>query len=479
MTDAAAPGDRPPAAAPALRWARPRYGAWAVPLAFAALPLYVHWPAHMAARPGWDLATLGLLLLAVRALDAAADPWLGRWIDQIGRGQGGRLLALGLAGAALLGGGWSALFLLPWPAGATGWTLAAAALLLTSLGYSLAQIAHQAWGVALAAAEPAGPDADRPSGRRADRPADLQRGRSADAAAPGAQARWVGAREAGALLGVIVASVLPALAGWPATVALWWALAVAGAWALAPLCRRPTAVRAAAGAPSRAGPAASRSAAVADRRRWKGPLLVQLASGLAAAVPATLVLLVVRDVLGGGAPLQALALLAYFGAAAAAVPLAARLVVRWGTRRAWAAGMAAAALAFLPFGLAPSVPLFLAVCVLTGAALALETLAGQSHWIAVLDAEGAQRHAQGFGWWALVNKATLALAAGLALPLVHALGYRAAADGAAAAGSGVLLAVYVGLPVLFKTIAAALLWAPAGVRRQRAAAGPHTQETAP
>ena len=45
-----------------------------MPLAFAALPLYVHWPAHMAAQPGWNLAALGGLLLAVRVIDAALDP---------------------------------------------------------------------------------------------------------------------------------------------------------------------------------------------------------------------------------------------------------------------------------------------------------------------------------------------------------------------------------------------------------------------
>ena len=306
--------------------ARLRYGAWAVPLAFAALPLYVHWPAHMAAQPGWNLAALGGLLLAVRVIDAALDPWIGQRLDRLGERGHDWLPRLGLGGAALMGAGWSALFLLDWPPGAAGWSLAALALLLTSLGYSVAQLALQAWGVQLAQAESqAGPDH----------------------AAEAAQVRWVSARELGALAGVLVASLLPALAGWPATVALWWLLAGLAAWALLPL-------RSVASAP---WSAPVRAAALVEARvpphtlprAWVGPLLVQLVSGIASAVPSALVLLVVGDVLGGGPSLQALALLLYFGSAAAALPLASRAVQRWGVARAWSLGMGAAALAFLPF----------------------------------------------------------------------------------------------------------------------------------
>lgn len=425
--------------------ARLRYGAWAVPLAFAALPLYVHWPAHMAAQPGWNLAALGGLLLAVRVIDAALDPWIGQRLDRLGERGHDWLPRLGLGGAALMGAGWSALFLLDWPPGAAGWSLAALALLLTSLGYSVAQLAQQAWGVQLAQAESqAGPDH----------------------AAEAAQVRWVSARELGALAGVLVASLLPALAGWPATVALWWLLAGLAAWALLPL-------RSVASAP---WSAPVRAAALVEARvpphtlprAWVGPLLVQLVSGIASAVPSALVLLVVGDVLGGGPSLQALALLLYFGSAAAALPLASRAVQRWGAARAWSLGMGAAALAFLPFGMAPTPAVFLLMCLLTGAALALETLAGQTLWIARLEAGGAAQRARGFGWWALVNKSTLALAAGLALPLAHALGYRAAQGDAAAHDPAALLAVYVGLPVAFK-LAAAALWALPRHRKEIAA----------
>ncbi|MFD2453748.1 MFS transporter [Ideonella paludis] len=59
------------------------YGALGLPLAFVALPLTVHLPEHYARELGVPLATVGALLLAVRATDAISDPWLGRWADQL------------------------------------------------------------------------------------------------------------------------------------------------------------------------------------------------------------------------------------------------------------------------------------------------------------------------------------------------------------------------------------------------------------
>ena len=59
-----------------------------------------------------------------------------------------------------------------------------------------------------------------------------------------------------------------------------------------------------------------------------------------------------------------------------------------------------------------------------------------------------------FGWWNLVAKLNLALAAGLSLPLLDLLGYRPGAVGPTLG----LSAVYCLLPIFFKTIAAVLAW---------------------
>jgi Na+/melibiose symporter-like transporter len=79
-----------------------------------------------------------------------------------------------------------------------------------------------------------------------------------------------------------------------------------------------------------------------------------------------------------------------------------------------------------------------------------------------------------FGWWNFVTKANLALAAGLSLPLLAALGYAPGARDASATAA--LAVVYAGLPVVLKLGAVALLWRwrarlePAGVVLDSAAA---------
>ena len=57
------------------------YGVLGLPLAMAALPVYVHVP-HLYAGAGVNLTLLGVLLLAARLLDAGMDPLLGWWSDR-------------------------------------------------------------------------------------------------------------------------------------------------------------------------------------------------------------------------------------------------------------------------------------------------------------------------------------------------------------------------------------------------------------
>ena len=76
--------------APAERFTAPgawqhglRYGFMGLPLAFVALPLYVHLPNVYAQQFGVPLATLGLVLLLARLFDAVTDPWLGRLSESL------------------------------------------------------------------------------------------------------------------------------------------------------------------------------------------------------------------------------------------------------------------------------------------------------------------------------------------------------------------------------------------------------------
>lgn len=417
------PSGVPPLSAPRLL----AYGALGLPLAMAALPVYVHVPSLYATASGLSLSLLGGLLLATRLADAFVDPLLGAWSDRAPHRQ--PLIALALP---CLGGGLLAL-LNPPATGAAPWLVGA--LLLTCFGFSLASIAYQAWGAEL--------------------------GRNA-----GERTRLTASREGFGLLGVLLAGALPALlAGAPAQ-----GLARLG-WVFPPLLAGLAAVTLL-GAPRRAShrPSASSgaggrgglAAALADRR-FRRLLAVFVANGVAAALPATLFLFFVADVLHAEAWSGAFLAL-YFVSGVACLPLWVALARAVGRVRAWLAAMLCALLAFaLAGGLgAGDVWPFALVCLLSGAALGADLALPAALLADLAEADGRSARAGAyFGWWNLVAKLNLALAAGLALPLLDRLGYRpggaeSGADGGL--GAGALVAVYCLLPLCCKTLAALLLW---------------------
>jgi GPH family glycoside/pentoside/hexuronide:cation symporter len=474
-----APRRSNPAAATQAGWQQALYGFFALPLAFAALPLYVQWPAHAAGTWGLPLATLGALLLSVRVADAVIDPWIGARIDALFAQSWRRgWAAAGLAGV-LIACGMAALMFAPAavtgrPTALLAWS--AAALLTTSMGYSIAMVTHQAWAVRLG-----------------------------DGAV--AQARWVGTREALALVGVIIASVLPSLGGWALTVATlavllllaWWALARvppptrdgAGRGEATPRTRAAQVAEAPRGEQGAPGAPAARVAptvktAAVQRSPWRDRgfrrlLAVTMVSGLASAVPASLVVLYVRDLLQTPGAAEGWLLGLYFAAAALGMPLWVRAVRRFGLVRCWLAGMALSITAFAGAGtLGPGdLPAFAVICVAAGLALGADLVVPPSLLAGLIQKHGqgddepvraadrgpdhlhAPHEARGveglwFGWWNFASKLTLALAAGLALPLLQWLGYRPGARDDASLSA--LAFSYAFLPCAIKAAAALLLW---------------------
>jgi Na+/melibiose symporter-like transporter len=201
--------------------------------------------------------------------------------------------------------------------------------------------------------------------------------------------------------------------------------------------------------------------------RFRRLLTVFVLNGIAAALPATLVLFFIADVLQAESWSGAF-LSIYFVSGVAFLPLWVALARRFGRVPVWLASMLLAVLSFIwAWGLgAGDVWPFAVVCLLSGAALGADLtlptalLAG----LAESRGAGADRQAQAggyFGWWNLVAKLNLALAAGLALPLLDLAGYRPGIlpDAADAAGAVLALsAVYCLLPVLFKVFAITLAW---------------------
>ena len=186
-------------------------------------------------------------------------------------------------------------------------------------------------------------------------------------------------------------------------------------------------------------------------------------NGIAAAVPSATVLFFVADVLRA-AELAGLFLARYFLAAACSLPLWVAAAARLGKLRAWLAGMGLALVVFAWAGLlgAGDTWAYGLICVLSGFALGADLALPPSLLADLLARPGglqAPRAASGaaFGWWNFVTKANLALAAGLALPLLALLGYSPGSR--EAGGVSALAAVYALVPLVLKLGAMALLWA--------------------
>lgn len=394
------------------------YGAPALALAFVALPLYVSLPNHYAAQYGVPLAALGAVLLAVRVVDAVADPLIGRWADRLFAHSARRAWQAAAAGALLLALGFRGLFFPPVDGSGALLAWCAGLLALTTLGYSLVSVIHQAWGARL------GGDAVRRAGIVA----------------------W---REGLALVGVLLASVLPSLAGLPASTLAFAALLLLGIAALATAPEPPRAPSGAADSPALPW----RNAAF---RRLLG---VYLVNGIASAVPATLVLFFIRDRLDA-ARWEPLFLAGYFAAAALSVPLWVRAVARVGLARAWLGGMLLAIAVFAWAALLGrgDVAGYLVVCLASGIALGADLTVPAALLTGVVQAAGHAGRAEGayVGWWNFATKLNLALAAGLALPALQWFGYAPGrADARALAALGVAYCV---LPCGLKLVAATLLY---------------------
>ena len=115
------------------------------------------------------------------------------------------------------------------------------------------------------------------------------------------------------------------------------------------------------------------------------------------------------------------------GLAPAELPTFLRAVARWGLARTWLSGMLLAVAAFswtAGLGMGDG-NAFLAVCALSGAALGTDLALPGAMLAGVVAAGGdAGRHEGAyFGWWNFATKLNLALAAGLALPLLGWWGY--------------------------------------------------------
>lgn len=391
-----------------------RYGLLGLPLAFGALPIYIYVPDFYARGSLLGLSAIGAILLLTRLLDAIADPCFGWLVDRQPRR---RMLLIGLLPFAA---GFCALFLLPDFARANPGLWLFVALATCTLGFSVVMIAYQAWGG----------DLGENTAQR------LQ---------------LTGAREGFILAGVVIASLIPTLlADDPVTGmrALPWCLLGFLLIALLALHKLPDGRQTVSTTPLLPRLRAALSDVV-----YRRLLAVFFANGVASAFPATLFVFYVSDVLG--APDKTGLLLGcYFMAAALAVPMWVRCARRLGRPVTWMLSMGLAILSFTgaAFLGAGDWGWFLVVCLVSGMAVGTDLTIPAS----IVADLGEARGMTGtyFGVWNLIAKINLALAAGIALPLLSLLGYVPGAN----TGLPMLVGTYVLLPVLLKSVALSLLY---------------------
>lgn len=402
-----------------------RYGLLGFPLAFCALPLYVMLPNLYAREFGVPLAALGAVLLGARLFDALIDPLLGRVCDKLFRRSRRAVLTFGAGAGLVLGLGFVLLFSPPTRDPQTLLVVATALLVVTYAAYSALTIAHQSWGALLGGNE-------------------LQR------------SRVVAWREGLGLMGVILAAVTPSVLGLPAMLGLFVLSLVVGwlAW-----------TRALTPAPFSGGQAGAADPTHSTWRPWHNQafrrlLAVFMLNGIASAIPATLVLFFVQDRLQAPAVMEPAFLGCYFVCGALSIPLWLQGVRRWGLARCWLIGMLLSISVFLwamQLG-ANDTAAFLVVCALSGVALGSDLALPGAMLAGVIVHAADHGRAEGayFGWWSLATKLNLALAAGLALPLLSLFGYAPGARDAQALSA--LTTAYCLLPCLLKAGAALALY---------------------
>jgi GPH family glycoside/pentoside/hexuronide:cation symporter len=408
------------------------YGSLALPLAFAGLPVYLHAPDFYATSYGVSLASLGAVLLGLRIVDAVQDPLIGAFSDAFAA----RRKMILLAGAFMLLAGFAGLF--NPPALPVGGHLAwfAVSVFICTTGFSILSINYQALGGIWPASS-----SDR--------------------------TRITGTREALGLVGILMASVLPsvlrntydAAAAFQVVTLALAVLLIGGGW----LFLRWFAKGHSASAPSstdkpQTGPASGGFSSLLRggwARRFYG---IYFISNFASAIPAVLVLFYIRDRLAAES-WTGLFLLVYFLSGAASMPVWQMVGRRVGTARAWGISMIVAVITFVwafTLGAGDIVP-FVIVCVLSGSALGADLALPPALLADRIERAGDQAIASRyFAGATFFAKASFALATGLSLPMLDALGYVPGQPAVAEVGL-YLSGVYALAPCAIKIVAAVWL----------------------
>ena len=409
------------------------YSLPALPLALLTLPFYVIVPGYYASI-GLPIAMVGNILLLVRLFDAFSDPIAGYLSDKT-RSRFGRRRIWFAAGIPLTA---LAAYMVFSPPNEVTWQHLLLWSLALSLGWTIALVPYNAWGAELSASY---------AGRN----------------------RVTVFREALAFVGTVAALVLQyvlsegqsSAAGLERTLDAFALIMIIGLpiAALVTLLLVPEPVnRSVTDLNFREGLRFMR-----NNVPFKRLVMAFFINGFANGFPATLFILYVGDRLQL-AEKAGLFLMIYFFSGLIGMPFWLQVAKLSGKHRSWCYAMLLACVAFLfaPFLPPKADAAFLVIVVVTGFAVGADIVLPISLQADVIDvdtaASGEQRSGIYLAIWGLATKLALALAVGIAFPLLAISGYDPGAGLRSDTGLLVLGLLYAGLPVLLKLGAIAMMW---------------------
>ncbi len=408
------------------------YGFPALPLAVLTLPFYILVPSFYAKELGLSLAAVGSALLLVRLLDALSDPIIGvladRWRPAFGR----RRSWFALASIPAVIAAWFVFV----PAHNAGTQYLAFWGAILSISWTAATVPYAAWGAEISTSY---------TGR----------------------ARVVAWRESFGVIGTVLAlsatAIVPLL-GFPGQGSIL--LALAACVAIGVLISVGAAVTILPEPPDDTTSQISFRQGLAHLRENR-PFLRLLSAfflnGCGNGFPATLFLFFVTDRLQAESSAGPLLLL-YFFCGIIGVPFWLWLARKTSKHRAWAIGMVMACVCFsaAPFLASGQAGLFALVCVGTGLSLGADLVLAPAIQADVIDVDtantGTQRAGLYFALWGFATKLALALAVGLAFPLLSWAGFDPANHTRTDFGLQTLAALYAIVPIVLKIGAIGLIW---------------------
>lgn len=394
-----------------------QYGFLALPLAFAGLPLYIHAPDFYARDLGLSLGLIGAILLFIRLFDAIQDPVIGYVSDRYPC-QRRHIIMVGIT---LLIVGISAIFHgdhspIPLPI----WF--AIAMILATTGFSALMINLTMIG---------GLWPDNKDARTQ-------------------ISSW---REAFGLIGLLTASIIPAVFSYDYLVVTFIALIGVGYYLFINFLNANPIEK------------TDKNATISFSflkilfGRDKLFFLICFITHIAAAIPAVMVLFFINDYLGAE-DLQGLFLILYFLSGAIFMPFWTWASARVGKYHAW---MGAIILSVVTFGFAITlqsgdIVAYAIICVMSGIALGGDLSLPPS---ILADRVGNQKQqsqaAQYYAVLAFLPKMAVAIASGGTFLILQSYGFNAGADNTAQAQNALLI-MYALVPCVIKCIAVGLLW---------------------